>query len=504
MTIKHQGKNISAEKTSVITHVQDNNNGIISFILTNLYDDTHPEESPINIDLSNHQMKFRIATLEDLEGLKTSEDEQDIKDRERYLYLVIDENSGETTYQEYMWVNNDFEIIGSTKVDLNDYLEKDKIVNELTTLSFDENNPTALSAYQGYLLNQNKIDKTSIANNLSTNDENKVLSAKQGLEIQKIIDKLGLSKNSIDKFNFAVIKKTESSLTYEEFWILSNARYDYTNERFVKINNAYTSFGVQIQASGTYPGEEELGFLDNVGINIWRNAKKSDVYKDTSVYDYSDFDSKNYIGAKRLSDNKWVNFGISSGWNNTCMFDSYGGITVGGAGLEIDGNGIFPYSRVTHSSYKDSNNNIYYLSGILDNAYHPTQFGWEMDNNNNYAWFFGLKTPQKAYLTKDNAQSSFVIMYNDTSQNQNNIHELDVSKWHIVFELSATSLQGMLIDSTSGGTANSNKFITSGAVYSGLDNKIDKTDLDTVDVEVTFEDDSTEILTVYVQPKTTS
>ena len=156
-----------------------------------------------------------------------------------------------------------------------------------------------------------------------------------------IIQKFRLNQESAGKFNYAIITKTEGTITYEELWILSNAYYDYTAERFVKIDDTHTSFGVQIQANGTYPGEAELGYSDNVGINIWRNPKKSDVYKDTTAYDYTDFDNKNYLGAKRLSDNKWVEYAISSGWNNSFMIDSYGGMTIGGSGFEIDGNGLF-------------------------------------------------------------------------------------------------------------------------------------------------------------------
>ena len=38
-------------------------------------------------------------------------------------------------------------------------------------------------------------------------------------DVDTILEKLGLNKESSDKFNFATITKKESNLTYEEFWI---------------------------------------------------------------------------------------------------------------------------------------------------------------------------------------------------------------------------------------------------------------------------------------------
>ena len=261
---------------------------------------------------------------------------------------------------------------------------------------------------------------------------------------RNIVEKFGLDQDNSDKFNFAIITKSDNYITYEEFWILSNAYYDYDVKRFVKIDGTHTSFGIQIQANGSYPGEADLGYFDNVGINIWRNPKKSDVYKDPSSFDYSDFENKNYIGAKRLDNNLWVEFGISSGWSNSFMIDSYGGMTIGGAGFEVDGNGIFPFTRLTSSAYVDSNGDDYYLLGLLDNAYHPTLYGWDCDSNKTYSWFVGLKTPEISYLLKDNALTKFVVMYNDTPYDSENIHYIDKSRWKTVFEVDVNSVNGLI------------------------------------------------------------
>lgn len=265
-------------------------------------------------------------------------------------------------------------------------------------------------------------------------------------EVKKTLYGDDYNVSSAGKFNFAIIKKEETNITYEELWILSNAYYNYTAKRFVKIDPTHASFGIQIQANGSYPGEADLGYMDNVGINIWRNPIKTDAFKDTTSFDYSGWDNNNYIGAKKLSDNSWQEFGISTGWNNSFMVDSYGGMTIGGAGFEVDGNGIYPYTRLTSSAYTDENNNVYYLLGLLDNAYHPTTSGWDCDSNTFYSWFIGMKFPHKSgtYLMKDSENAKFVVMYNDTPSNQNNVHSLNVSKWKTVFETDLTTTKGFL------------------------------------------------------------
>ena len=141
-------------------------------------------------------------------------------------------------------------------------------------------------------------------------------------------------------------------------------------------------------------------------------------------------ETKGYIGCKRLSDGKWVEYGISAGWNNTLMLDSYGGVTIGGAGIEVDGNGIFPFSRLTNSKHV-INNVEYYTLGILDNAYHSFT---GCDSNSTYSWFIGLLTSGENNI-KDNAAAKFVVMYNDTDYDAENEHYLDNNSWHIVFQV---------------------------------------------------------------------
>lgn len=208
MTIKHQNKNISAEKQYVITDVQDNPNGILTFTLSDLYSNT---TDTLQIDLSKHKLTLTKVTQSELNRLKNSKDEIDIKNRESHIYLVQKNTNDEGIYQEFIWVDNDFEIVGSTNINLEPYFLKENIYNGL---DYSQNNNTkALSAYQGYLLNQNKVNKSDIVTNLTTDNDNKVLSAKQG----KLLQDNKLNKNQIPhKGKNVVVDNNSGEITFED------------------------------------------------------------------------------------------------------------------------------------------------------------------------------------------------------------------------------------------------------------------------------------------------
>ena len=196
MTIKHITKSVSAEKQPVVTDITPNNNGLIIFTLSNLRDGTSTTKT---IDLTKYKLKMKkitAARLRELENAAANSD--DAIEREAYIFLVPFEAGEEGHYREYIWdsTQNEFEVIGSTKVDLEPFLQKAKVLDNITTSTFVSSDPTALSAKQGCLLDQNKIDKTSIATNLTTNDDTKVLSAKQGKFLQdNKIEKTSIATN---------------------------------------------------------------------------------------------------------------------------------------------------------------------------------------------------------------------------------------------------------------------------------------------------------------------
>ena len=115
--------------------------------------------------------------------------------------------------------------------------------------------------------------------------------------------RFGFDQENADKFNFAIITKTLNGLEYQEMWILSNAYYDYESQHFVKVDPMSTSFGIQIQAKGSYPGEAELGYTDNAGINFWRNPNHAkdqsgnyiNTFLDRNAFDYTDWEENYHI-----------------------------------------------------------------------------------------------------------------------------------------------------------------------------------------------------------------
>lgn len=210
MTIKHNGKNISGEPEWVLTNITDNLNGILTLTFKNQWDDLSKTES---IDLSKHKLQLVKLNNQNHLDLLKNRSLADINNafvptyvdtafknlsevavyRESKIFLVPHHTTGdeEGVYREYIWVNNDFEVIGSTDINLEPFFLKANVYNNLDYSTND--NTKALSAYQGYLLKTNKIDKTAIATDLTTNDDNKVLSAKQGVVLKNNLD------NKVDK-----------------------------------------------------------------------------------------------------------------------------------------------------------------------------------------------------------------------------------------------------------------------------------------------------------------
>ena len=259
-------------------------------------------------------------------------------------------------------------------------------------------------------------------------------------------NRLGLDQQASDKFNFAVITKIEDDIEYQEFWVMSNAYYDYNDGHFHKIDMHNTSFGIQIQAKGAFPGEAELGYYDNSGINIWRNPSLENLDWATTEQKrclvetgiIGEYDSRGNIKT----------FQVSCGWNNAFMFDSYGGMTIGGTGFEIDGNGIFPYTRVANCLYTNpTDNKEYGYIALLHNAYNSTRFGWDCDSNRTYSWLMGIHAPVDETLGGNNldlSQADFRVMYNDTPWNSNDTHELDITKWHTILKVDTDSIDAMV------------------------------------------------------------
>lgn len=193
--------------------------------------------------------------------------------------------------------------------------------------------------------------------------------------------------SSHTSFTVAQIRRMEDGVENREFWFLANARWNQEKQRFQRLDLSKNSFGVQIQAAGTYPGEAALGYTDNQAIGYWRAIGRDTFLGqgDTAAAAAVAEDIGAEIGGV------WKSFGVYLGWNNCQMLDSYGGMTIGGGGFEIDGNGLYPYSRISYSRHEDTAGaDGYAMLGLLWNAYHGL---YGSDNMGAADYALGLKAP---------------------------------------------------------------------------------------------------------------
>ncbi|MEK4006100.1 hypothetical protein [Paenibacillus sp. FSL H3-0333] len=205
-------------------------------------------------------------------------------------------------------------------------------------------------------------------------------------------------KNSTDQnspYNFAVIEGVRGGVPFTEVWLMVNAYYDYATHRFKRVNTMNFSFGWQWMGGGTYPGEENIGDFVNQGINLWKANGKAAYAEGDPARDLTGED----IGA--YENGEWREFGIMLGWNNHFMLDAYGGMTIGGAGFEIDGSGTSPFKRVSLGKFsggsrdgKAVNDYVYAYNGTCWNTQHGL---WNKDEDQLDGYYYGLESPINFY-----------------------------------------------------------------------------------------------------------
>ncbi|WP_020425748.1 hypothetical protein [Paenibacillus riograndensis] len=240
-------------------------------------------------------------------------------------------------------------------------------------------------------------------------------------------------------YNLDVITGMRGDLPFTEVWLFINAYYDHDAKRYKRFNLDNFSFGLQMQGGGTYPGEEHFGDFINQGVNIWkangRNAYgKDDPERDKVTEEIGD-----------MVNGVWTEFGIFKGWTNAFMVDAYGGMTIGGAGFEIDGNGVFPYKRLSLGKFQGGNDipstdpttYVYAYNGTLWNAYHGL-FDSDQKARNSYYW--GMKSnidyydngsfnPGSGTASMEDGATKWVLMKRPKNQPHT------VQKWQELFSV---------------------------------------------------------------------
>lgn len=201
-------------------------------------------------------------------------------------------------------------------------------------------------------------------------------------------------KNS--PYNLAVIEGIREDIPFTEFWILVNAWYDRSTKRFKRKDIDNFSFGWQFQGGGTYPGEGAFGDFINQGVNLWRALGRKAFAEGDPMRDQIGEDI-GYMNAE----GQWIEYATMYGWNNCFMTDSYGGMTIGGQGFEIDGNGVFPFKRVSLGMFQGGSSTglpredyVYAYNAMLWNAYHGL---FDSDDKASDSFLFGMRCPINFY-----------------------------------------------------------------------------------------------------------
>ncbi len=129
------------------------------------------------------------------------------------------DKDGFNNYDEYLWVNNDWERFGSAKIDLSAYrkaADQDVIDNQLKA------RVTHLEA--------NYIDKSKIADNTTTDDGSKVLSARQGKNLNSAINS-EINRASLEETNIKTTISNEVTRATNKEALLETAISDEARAR---------------------------------------------------------------------------------------------------------------------------------------------------------------------------------------------------------------------------------------------------------------------------------
>lgn len=167
--------NEKANKTDIPTKVSqlENDTGFITNTVNNLTNYYLKSETYTQTEVNNLIGQIKTISIEVVDKLpETGEDNK--------IYLVPKEGSTGDVYNEYIWVNNAWELIGSTQIDLTGYATEDWVnaqikdfVNEAQVTQLINNSLTNYyTQTQVDTLLENKADKSSIPTKTSdlTND----------------------------------------------------------------------------------------------------------------------------------------------------------------------------------------------------------------------------------------------------------------------------------------------------------------------------------------------
>lgn len=179
--------NNKADKSSIPTKLSqlDNDTGFITNAVDNLTNYYLKSETYTKTEVNDLIGQIKTISIQVVDTLPTTGESN-------IIYLVPKEGSKDDVYNEYIWVNNAWELIGSTQIDLTGYATEDwvntQIANFLTESQITQLINNSLANYytqeQVNNLLDNKADKSSIPTKTSdlTNDSGYITKSVDNLD----------------------------------------------------------------------------------------------------------------------------------------------------------------------------------------------------------------------------------------------------------------------------------------------------------------------------------
>lgn len=130
----------------------------------------------VNVDLSGYAVKTEVTqeiaqAVSGITGFDTKAvEELPGTGKKGILYLLSNSGSGNNVYDEYVWLGNKYEKLGTREINLTEYAKKTELPTKVSQLTNDSGYQT--SAQVGNIVDTkivNKVDKVS-GKQLSTND----------------------------------------------------------------------------------------------------------------------------------------------------------------------------------------------------------------------------------------------------------------------------------------------------------------------------------------------
>lgn len=176
-----------ADKSSIPTKLSqlDNDTGFVTNAVDNLTNYYLKSETYTKTEVNDLIGQIKTISIQVVDTLPTTGESN-------IIYLVPKEGSKDDVYNEYIWVNNAWELIGSTQIDLTGYATEDwvntQIANFLTESQITQLINNSLANYytqeQVNNLLDNKADKSSIPTKISdlTNDSGYITKSVDNLD----------------------------------------------------------------------------------------------------------------------------------------------------------------------------------------------------------------------------------------------------------------------------------------------------------------------------------